>query len=78
MGVGVMLDVARVLIDRNEPFDNSVIFSEFEVPDARLAPDDPEIDIPGRSADHAVWNGGEETLQDGSHLYSTQHPSAKE
>ncbi len=28
MGVGVMLDVARVLVDRNEPFDNSVIFSE--------------------------------------------------
>lgn len=27
MGVGVMLEVARVLIDRNEPFDNSIIFS---------------------------------------------------
>jgi Zn-dependent M28 family amino/carboxypeptidase len=24
-----------------------------------------------------VWNGAEETLQDGSHLYSTQHESAK-
>lgn len=23
-----------------------------------------------------MWNGGEETLQDGSHLYSTQHESA--
>lgn len=23
-----------------------------------------------------MWNGAEETLQDGSHLYSTQHPSA--
>ncbi|BEJ13055.1 hypothetical protein CspHIS471_0302290 [Cutaneotrichosporon sp. HIS471] len=49
MGVGVMLDVARILVDRNEPFDNSVIF---------------------------MWNGAEETLQDGSHLYSTQHPTA--
>lgn len=28
MGVGVMLDVARVLVDRNQPFDNSVIFSK--------------------------------------------------
>ncbi|EIW65964.1 hypothetical protein TREMEDRAFT_70376 [Tremella mesenterica DSM 1558] len=46
MGVGVMLDVARVLVERNAPFDNSIIF---------------------------LWNGGEETLQDGSHLYSTQH-----
>lgn len=45
-----MLDIARVLVDRNEPFDNSVLF---------------------------MWNGGEETLQDGSHLYSTQHESAK-
>ena len=51
MGVGVMLDVARVLVERNEPFDNSIIF---------------------------MWNGAEETLQDGSHLYSTQHPSAKD
>lgn len=48
MGVGVMLDIARVLIERNKPFDNSVIF---------------------------MWNGAEETLQDGSHLYSTQHES---
>ncbi|KAL7420634.1 hypothetical protein Q5752_004585 [Cryptotrichosporon argae] len=46
MGVGVMLDVARVLVDRAQPFDNSVIF---------------------------MWNSGEETLQDGSHMYSTQH-----
>lgn len=51
IGVGVMLDVARVLVDRKKPFDNSVIF---------------------------MWNGGEETLQDGSHLYSTQHETAKE
>ncbi|ORY22823.1 hypothetical protein BCR39DRAFT_550650 [Naematelia encephala] len=51
MGVGVMLEVARVLIERNEPFDNSIIF---------------------------MWNGGEETLQDGSHLYSTQHETAKD
>lgn len=29
MGVGVMLDIARVLVDRNEPFDNSIIFSGF-------------------------------------------------
>lgn len=50
MGVGVMLDIARVLVDRNQPFDNSVVF---------------------------MWNGGEETLQDGSHLYSTQHESAQ-
>ena len=26
MGVGVMLDIARVLVERNEPFDNSIIF----------------------------------------------------
>jgi Zn-dependent M28 family amino/carboxypeptidase len=24
-----------------------------------------------------VWNGAEETLQDGSHLYATQHETAK-
>lgn len=30
MGVGVMLDIARVLVDRNEPFDNSVIFSGYK------------------------------------------------
>jgi Zn-dependent M28 family amino/carboxypeptidase len=29
MGVGVMLEVARVLIERNEPINGSVIFSEF-------------------------------------------------
>jgi len=46
-----MLDVARVLVDRKQPFDNSAIF---------------------------LWNGGEETLQDGSHLYSTRHETAKE
>ncbi|WVQ67426.1 uncharacterized protein L199_005623 [Kwoniella botswanensis] len=46
MGVGVMLDLARVLVERDRPFDGSVIF---------------------------MWNG--ETLQDGSHLYSTQHPT---
>ncbi|TXT09032.1 hypothetical protein VHUM_02506 [Vanrija humicola] len=51
MGVGVMLDLARVLVDRNQPFDNSIIF---------------------------MWNGGEETLQDGSHLYSTQHYTGKD
>jgi hypothetical protein len=28
MGVGVMLEIARVLVERNEPFDNSIIFSE--------------------------------------------------
>ncbi|WVW84285.1 hypothetical protein I302_106316 [Kwoniella bestiolae CBS 10118] len=44
MGVGVMLDLARVLVERDRPFDASVIF---------------------------MWNG--ETLQDGSHLYSTKH-----
>lgn len=49
IGVGVMLDIARVIVDRDEPFDNSLLF---------------------------MWNGGEETLQDGSHLYSTQHSSA--
>ncbi|KAK8864706.1 hypothetical protein IAR55_001960 [Kwoniella newhampshirensis] len=46
IGAGVMLDVARVLVERNEPFDASIIF---------------------------LWNGAE----DGSHLYSTKHPSAK-
>jgi hypothetical protein len=51
IGVGVMLDIARVLVDRKKPFDNSVIF---------------------------MWNGGEETLQDGSHLYSTQHETGKQ
>ncbi|ORX35606.1 hypothetical protein BD324DRAFT_660481 [Kockovaella imperatae] len=51
MGVGVMLDIARVVIDRKRPFDNSLLF---------------------------VWNGAEETLQDGSHLYATQHETAKE
>ena len=32
IGVGVMLDVARVLIERNESFDNSVIFRELRFP----------------------------------------------
>ncbi len=45
-----MLETARVLIDRNEPFEGSIIF---------------------------MWNGGEETLMDGSHLYVTQHETAK-
>lgn len=66
MGVGVMLDIARVLIERNEPFDNSVIFSEKRQ----------NVCTEALSADWSVWNGGEETLQDGSHLYSTQHESA--
>lgn len=51
MGVGVMLEIARVLVERNKAFDNSIIF---------------------------LWNGAEETLQDGSHLYSTQHETAKQ
>lgn len=51
VGVGVMLDLARIIVDRDEPFDNSILF---------------------------LWNGAEETLQDGSHMYSTQHPSAKD
>jgi hypothetical protein len=46
-----MLDIARVIVDRDEPFNNSILF---------------------------MWNGAEETLQDGSHMYSTQHPSAKD
>jgi Zn-dependent M28 family amino/carboxypeptidase len=29
LGVGVMLDLARVMIERNEPFNGSVIFGEF-------------------------------------------------
>ena len=28
LGVGVMLDIARVVIDRNRPFDNSILFGE--------------------------------------------------
>lgn len=51
IGVGVMLDIARVIVDRDEPFTNSLLF---------------------------LWNGAEETLQDGSHLYSTQHHTAKD
>jgi Zn-dependent M28 family amino/carboxypeptidase len=50
MGVGVMLDIARVLVDRNDPFEGEIIF---------------------------LWNGAEETLQDGSHMYSVQHETAK-
>ncbi|WVF71126.1 hypothetical protein IAT40_005923 [Kwoniella sp. CBS 6097] len=46
IGVGVMLDIARVLVERNDPFDGSIIF---------------------------MWNGAEETLQDGSYHYSTRH-----
>ncbi|WVQ77899.1 hypothetical protein IAR50_007604 [Cryptococcus sp. DSM 104548] len=46
IGVGVMLDLARTLIHKSRPFDNSVIF---------------------------LFNGAEETLQDGSHLYSIEH-----
>lgn len=49
IGVGVMLDVARVLIDRNQPIAGAAIF---------------------------LFNGAEETLQDASHLYSTQHETA--
>jgi Zn-dependent M28 family amino/carboxypeptidase len=48
--VGVMIEMARVLIDTDdwEPH-NAVIF---------------------------LWNNAEESLQDGSHLYSTQHETA--
>ncbi|WVQ80122.1 hypothetical protein IAT38_002223 [Cryptococcus sp. DSM 104549] len=49
IGAGVMLEVARVLVERNEPFGASIIF---------------------------LWNSGEETLQDASHLYSTEHVTA--
>lgn len=72
MGVGVMLDLARVIVDRNEPFDNSLIFSEFCECDST----DDSVERwrrYGRRELHAK----SETLQDGSHLYSTQHPSAK-
>lgn len=44
MGVGVMLDVARVIVDRDEPFDNALIFSK---------------SLKGVTALISVWNGGE-------------------
>ncbi|KAG7087620.1 hypothetical protein E1B28_013568 [Marasmius oreades] len=37
------------------------------------------VETPGWSPEHAVillWNNAEESLQDGSHLFSTQHPIA--
>lgn len=50
IGVGIMLDIARVLIERRQPFSNAVLF---------------------------LWNNAEESLQDASHLFSTQSPWAK-
>lgn len=75
IGVGVMLDIARVLIDRNVPFDNSVIFCKF--PETTVANISVErcrgcVSV-SKSSTHYI-----ETLQDGSHLYSTQHETAKE
>jgi len=72
MGVGVMLELARVLIDRNEAFDGNVLFCR---------------SLPGRSLITSMERSGRyeykgsqlilETLQDGSHMFSTQHHTAK-
>ena len=78
MGVGVMLEIARVLVERNQAFDGTIIFCEcFRSVWQKML------------IWSVVWNGAEgtntqyvyansiETLQDGSHLYSTQHETAK-
>ncbi|KAI8822253.1 uncharacterized protein EV422DRAFT_526204 [Fimicolochytrium jonesii] len=46
-GVAVMLEILRLLSQRQKPLKNAVIF---------------------------LWNGAEETLQDASHAFITQHP----
>ena len=67
LSVGIMLDCMRVLIEtpdwspKHAIIFRKVIFSLFPDP-----------------SDHsfAVFNHAEESLQDGSHLFSTQHPIA--
>ena len=44
IGVGVMLEIARVLVERNEPIDGSIIFRELAMPRISLM---------------IVWNGAE-------------------
>lgn len=70
-----MLDIARVLIDRNESFDNSVIFCKF--PEKTVADNSVEWCRGCVSVSKSLTHSPE-TLQDGSHLYSTQHETAKE
>jgi hypothetical protein len=63
-----MLDIARVLIDRNESFDNSVIFCKSS--DTIAA----DISVERRRGCVLIfkcYTHPLETLQDGSHLYST-------
>jgi Zn-dependent M28 family amino/carboxypeptidase len=63
--VGAMIECARVLIQDDEwtPA-HAVVFCAFMPPYLNL------------SLTSVVWNNAEESLQDGSHLFSTQHPIA--
>ena len=66
LAVGVMIECVRVLVNTHgwEP-KHAVIFCEFSsISDTILA----------NTA--VVFNNAEESLQDGSHLFSTQHPIA--
>lgn len=68
-----MLDVARVLIDRNEPFNGNIIFCEQGQGSANV-----QYGTALKVRLMLRLGSLSETLQDGSHLYSTQHETAKE
>lgn len=66
LAVGVMIECVRVLVNTPgwEP-KHAALFCEFSsISDTKLA----------NTA--VVFNNAEESLQDGSHLFSTQHPTA--
>ena len=64
--VGIMLDCMRVLVETPDwSPKHAIIFREFTFSFCR-----------DHSDSFAVFNHAEESLQDGSHLFSTQHPIA--
>jgi Zn-dependent M28 family amino/carboxypeptidase len=67
LSVGVMIDCIRVLVNTpNWEPKHAIIFCEFFLNSEN-----------GSLDETTVFNNAEESLQDGSHLYSTQHPTAK-
>lgn len=72
LSVGALLDCARVLVNTPdwEPT-YAIIFCKFNLHTPKLL-----CKCSSRSR-YEVFNNAEESLQDGSHLFSTQHPIAK-